>query len=162
MIIIFEQGDHTHLCMLESVPFSVMVSKHVKCTFSLIQGISLSKGGMLTMQIFALNKFTSLNTTLSYNAPPLTTFEFAFHSNPDSRFSHSHNVNSQLECPLVKFLNFETHYSIPTHTTRKTLSPPHSPTSSILVLCVWPHPMIANMSPMRLKKIHISLRKSIL
>ena len=53
----------------------------------------------------------------TYNGLPLFIFHHAFHisstePNPCTNFSHNHNVRSQLQHSLVKFLNIESRYSL--------------------------------------------------
>ena len=66
---------------------------------------------------FALNKFESLQITISYNALPLITFDYAFHASstkphPCTSLSCSHNVHFWLQHSLVNLMNIDSRYSL--------------------------------------------------
>ena len=61
-------------------------------------------------------KFESLSIKLWYNALALIIFDYGFDTSsakpkPFMNFSHNHNLPSQLQHSLVKFLNIEDRYS---------------------------------------------------
>ena len=73
---------------------------------------------------FPLNMFQTLNIIVLYNGLPPITFDYLHifnptQPNPNTNFSHSHSVHSQLWHSFVKFSNIKSHKSVSKYFVKK-------------------------------------------
>ena len=116
-----ERGNHTPRYMLEPITFfailtiaSMWVSSHALCCEMGSLG-TIDESGWLCIlypQQVPESKYHTSIQCFAFDHIGLCFPHIIDQTNPFTNFSHDHNVHSWLEYSLVKFLNFESRYTL--------------------------------------------------
>ena len=95
------------------IPYIIPLTCHIDVSIKWLHNLQTVDINMSSMDNFSLNRLGNESITLWYNLLQLITLMFVFHtlsigSSPYTNTSHNHNMRTQLQHLLVKFLNTDT------------------------------------------------------